>query len=89
MMSIERGTKMSTDREYTAEEYRRLGNMVRTTLAYEPYQLDAIYGRTEMTREIFKECLKVCIKTDNGREFYDLCESFPQFLEDEPSGKTD
>ena len=73
---------MSLKQEYTDEELRRMGDMVRTTLAYEPYQLDAIYGKTEMTPEIFKECLNVCIETNNGKEFYDICESFPQFLDE-------
>ena len=73
---------MSSERKYTAEELRHLGDMIRTTLAYKPYQLDAIYGKAEMTPEIFKEYLNVCIRTDNGKEFYELCESFPQFLDD-------
>lgn len=73
---------MSSKQEYADDELRHLGDMVRTTLAYKPYQLDAIYGEAEMTPEIFKECLNVCIRTDNGKEFYELCESFPQFLED-------
>ena len=73
---------MNSEREYTVKELKHLGDIVRTTFAYKPYQLDAIYGEAEMTPEIFKECLNICIRTDNGKEFYELCENYPQFLDD-------
>ena len=74
--------EISSEQEYTNEELRRVGDMVHTTIAYEFYQLDVIYGEAEMTPEIFMECLNACIRIDNGKEFYKLCESFPQFLND-------
>lgn len=64
---------------YTDKEIERMGTFISTTLAYTPEHLSALYGKSKMTKELFHDCLRICVRTGNPKEFFEICEQFPEF----------
>lgn len=65
---------------YTEKELDRFKRFMDTTLAYKQEHLAVLSGDSEMTEEIFNECVLVCVKTNNPTEFYKICERYPEFV---------
>lgn len=66
---------------YTDEELDRFERFLNTTLCYKSEHLDALAGYSEMTEKLFNECLQICVKTNNPKEFCEICEQYPEFTE--------
>lgn len=63
------------------EQYNNLKVFLATTFSYKNKHLDALADESLMTFEIFKECLDITVKTGDVREFAEICNQFPNFLD--------
>jgi len=63
------------------EQKERFLQFLRTTFSYSNKQLSCLSGDEEMTYELFKSCLTVCVRVNDIKEFSGVCGQFPIFFE--------
>lgn len=63
------------------KQHNNLTVFLETTFSYKNKHLDALVDESLMTFEIFKECLDITMKTGDVREFAEICNQFPKFLD--------
>ena len=71
--------KENMHEEPPEKDKQALFNLMRTLNALSYEELDAIGGESEMTEDMFKHCIYICIQTDNFSLFEDIWNDFPDF----------
>jgi len=62
------------------EQKERFLKFLNTTFSYSEKQLSCLTGDEEMTYELFKSCLTLCVRLGDIKEFGLVCNQFPDFF---------
>lgn len=64
--------------ELTPKQQERVSKFILSSFAFSEEQLNALSGDSEMTYDIFRSCLDVCVEINEPGEFCSIMDRFPE-----------